>query len=955
MNIRLVVSLIVAWGLVAIECLMAESSSVEPGIPILTIRGTVVMPDGTVAKDAIIEQSSDSYSNDLISATITDGQFEIKTTGTKFNATGHLIRTADGEFQALVRLADHTLRRQLLEPMKVTLTRSKVIRVKITDDGRVVAKCNVELTVSQVYSYLTKTGSDGIAVIKIPESETVTHISAWAGNHRIGGTSSVNARDTDFALEISRGDPVLVRVVDADQKPIANVPLEVYLQGHDQAGRDWSAYRIPPTIQSTNADGEALFRWIPKGGNVTVHPNLLDKTVWRKEKQEDLQTLSDGTRLLKVTPARTKERVLVEGQVDRVTSDVTGLQVILWSLEGEEASFSDVLYARCDAQGRFKARVLPDCNYRVYTNDLDLVSDFWNGVIASSKDGSTQTPMPTLLKAVSVEIRVTQGIDHRPMADAFLSFEVPNNFSGGRHFWGKSDALGRFVVHVAEGDLRIAASYEGWSRKRTIKVVGDAPNVVVFHRRVLEKQTIQGTLVFPDVVGGDIKPMTIRIAGIDENFQPAVTVTSDAQGRFSTEIVAEVISILATSPDNEFFGCGIVAVRKEPIELPVHPTVRYEGLVLDPEGQPLAGANVSLSAKLMDHLGEYPPGANEWEKRSVQLFPDRTAITDDQGRFSFLKTPQQVRLSLQVRGTEESKWNASREVTITPGAAPPRTIVRFQSEQQIAERATASFERLLTMALPDCRLAGTRVLVMIPGRGELAVGFVGTYVINRQTRPEIYSYIPRYFPVNNSSEAPSDIPGQREFFAAHDWSIPEKHSLFLAVLDQDGKEVARTTLKLGDPQAAANEVAKFLNANQTPRRDAMADFEAALAEAKRTNRLVWASVSQTRGKQCFGLLSWFHSNAEVLSKDYVLFKFDDLRDLNGPEVRARLKFEGHGVPYHAILDSDGQERIPGFDPIGNSTNPIANPDAIAQMRKMLETTARTLTSKEIEQLMNSYP
>ena len=78
------------------------------------MRGTVLMPNGSVAKDAVLERSPENDSTDVASATMTEGQFEIRTTGTKIipNPAAILIRTPDWNFQASLKMESRTLRHE---------------------------------------------------------------------------------------------------------------------------------------------------------------------------------------------------------------------------------------------------------------------------------------------------------------------------------------------------------------------------------------------------------------------------------------------------------------------------------------------------------------------------------------------------------------------------------------------------------------------------------------------------------------------------------------------------------------------------------------------------------------------------------------------------------------------------------------------------------------------------
>jgi hypothetical protein len=253
----------------------------------------------------------------------------------------------------------------------------------------------------------------------------------------------------------------------------------------------------------------------------------------------------------------------------------------------------------------------------------------------------------------------------------------------------------------------------------------------------------------------------------------------------------------------------------------------------------------------------------------------------------------------------------------------------------------------------DCRLAGIHALVVVAGGGDIPGPFIKTQLLNEEDdpQPDVYSYLPKAFNGRESAE----FLDRRQYFATHKWPFPEENSLFLAALNGEGRELGRLTLDLKDDQAAAKSVAGFLKRHLPPQHDAKAEFAAALAEAKRTGRRLWVRVSQTRCNPCYSLSRWLDSQRELLAKDYVLFKFDDFRDLNGRELSAQLNFDAHGVPCHAILDADGKLLINSIGPLGNIGDPSGEFEGISHLRKMLKTTAQKLSADEIETLIQSLP
>ncbi len=939
----------------------AEEQATATESPILTMRGTVLLPDGSVAKNAVLERSPENDLSDLVSTTMIDGQFEIRTTGTKIipDTAAILIRTPDWSFQASLKMESRTLRSECAAVKRITLAPATVIRISVTDEKRAVADCHVQVEAG-LHKYLGITRADGVAELKIAHAASVLSIIAWSDDHRIGGSwtprkPTNDQYGTDFHIDISHGDPVRVRVVDAGKQPVANVPLLF-----TAVARGQSVMFVgdnPTSRQTTSAIGEAVFDWVPNWVKHEAAVRVAEDSAWREIRDRDGKQRADGVRQIEVVPSPlspTNERVAVKGQLSGPTTDVSGLLMGFLGVQGEDDDQWDVFHARCDGNGRFSARVLPGNRYKIFVNDRDLVSNVWDGVVVDSRTATIRRPELTLTKGVSVEVHVTSGRDQKPMQNASVLFEASHKHKVGPEFWGKTDESGRFVATVAAGELKVRVDVGDWNLEKTVKIAPGEPAKIHLHRQYAEKQTIIGRLVLPPGVAADLSNTTVTIAGMDGESEDTATVTSDAQGHFRAGIMAGRVSILATSPNEEFFGCGIVDVREGVIEIPMPATIRYEGHVLESQDQPLAGATIGMMARLVDRGREYPPGTPDFNKQYVELFRDRNVVTDAKGYFVIPKTPQRMELSIWLTRPGETESSLLGGKYFEPGQTRPPEIIRIGPSKQ-----TEPLELVMSDTLRDCRLAGIHALVIVFGAGDIAASFTKTHLsdpeeTDDETDPAnegIYSYLPR---IINGPKA-ADLADRRTYFAAHNWPFPEANSLFLAAINGDGKELGRLSLDVSKDQAAAKDVAAFIKTHLPPRRDARAGYEAALAEAKRSRRRVWVRVGQTRCGACFSFSRWLDSQRELLAKDYVLFQFDHARDLNGPELSVALKLDREGDPCHSILDSDGKELINSIGPLGNIGDPSGSFEGAHHLRKMLKTTAQNLSDDDIESLIRSLP
>jgi hypothetical protein len=182
--------------------------------------------------------------------------------------------------------------------------------------------------------------------------------------------------------------------------------------------------------------------------------------------------------------------------------------------------------------------------------------------------------------------------------------------------------------------------------------------------------------------------------------------------------------------------------------------------------------------------------------------------------------------------------------------------------------------------------------------------------------------------------------------------MPGEGQVFACAMQADGHELGRVLLDVRETSAGES-AADFVNTFSPAPVDAQEKWEAAFAEAQRTNRRVWARVSQRYCGPCFMLSRWLDDQRALLEKDYVLLKIDDVRDVHGAAVAERLTHgESHGVPFHAIFEVSGVMLVNSASPTGNIGHPSGF-EGQKQLRKMLLESRRNLTDAEIDQLVES--
>jgi len=916
-------------------------------LPVLTIQGTAVLPDGTVAKDAVLEPTEEGPSG-VLSAEITEGRFKIRTTGTVMNPPNLGCRTPDGAFQARLLMQGHTLRQMSRGPLRLTLEPAQIVRVTVREGERPAGAAHVQVRTDSGNSR-GATNAEGVAEVRVPRGESVFGVAAWTADHKVGGLNTYLRRanheeGASFAIDLTPTTTVRARVVDAQRKPLPQVPLTLSV---DVEGTSAGFWGVPMLSQVTDAQGEVTFAWVPDWPKKDVSVTLAEGSPWRHLGEDWSKCLPDGTFELDIAPSRTSERIEVEGTLTGGTADNAGLLVEFWSYQSEQENLSEVLQARTDSQGRFRTKVLPGSDYFVHVDDSELVGTTWSGVLALSREAAPRTPDLKLIPGTQVEIALTQGQDRGPLRNAWLHFESQHRDNHSRRFWGKTDEYGRCAVMVAPGRLDIRVTAGDWELKKQVEVAEGVPLQVPLHRQFAERQTIRGRLTLPEGMTADLSETSVKVTGFDGESHDTASVKADREGGFTAQIAAGRVSIMASVPDEKVFGVGIFDVGSAPVDVPLQPTVPLEGRVVDDEDRPMPGITVAMRGWLSDRQQNDTPLRGS-RSRKTEIIPDRETATDADGRFMYPNAPQRVELSLRFTRPGETEPAAWQDRWLEPGESRPPEVIRLPSKTPAA-KPPRPLSVVIPETLRDCRLSGIRALVAVTGEGDGPPAFLKHHVLDGDKVKDIYAYFPRTV----HGPAAAGNPASREVFAAHDWPFPKPNTLFLAALDGEGKELGRLTLDLRDDLEAAGAVAGFLEQHRAPQVDAQAGFDAALAEAKRSSRRLWVRSGGSRCGPCFSLSRWIDSQKELLERDYVLFRFDEFLDQHGRELSSALKFDEHGIPCFAILDEDGTPLITSVGPLGNIGDPKGSHEGIAHLRKMLTTTARTLSTAEIDTLIGS--
>ena len=924
--------------------------STHKGKLVFHLHVEVTNPDGSLAKDCnVIARAGDSP----LAVEPEAGLFRIDLSPDDvkdFHSFRILAASSDGNMMAHELVAENQVRQLARDGIKLQLKPARTVEVSVFHEHNPVPFANVQVWSVGIHPP-ARTDEQGMARFKLPVDAEIHSILAWTEKRMIAGMEPRNmsrrfSLSREFRLDLDHCRSVLLRVFDHEGNPLQNVPLDVHYSSPPPERQRLPFEHLGKVV--TDEHGEATFKWMPANATVNRFYALPDHQKWQflEAKQE-----ADGEYRVRIQPLGRLPRKKIAGQLDLPPGERGGFLLSLSTFQGEWEHRGDVQQCYVDDQGHFEAEVLHGSTYVAFINDADWGSTFWDGILYDPGSDSVQLPEIEFVRNVPIHVAVTQGPEKEPIPNLFVRFANRHRYSWEdkdgtangneeRRWWARTNENGIAITQSAPGEVRVSVYESDWRKQEFAQARPGETTLVELHRSTVGSQPVAGAIRFENRHQGNLEgAKVVAYAADGESSGKAETVT-DARGAFALNLPGTSVAYLIFSADERFSATGIVPTTGE-IRADLNPCVSYRGRVVNQSDRPFENCSVNAEAIIQFQRGEMGLGSSFTAKKFH-------TTTNVDGYFEFVDClPANIRIKCSLV-TNDNKTHRLGTIFLETGEERELQTLTVNDSVSPTVNLTPLNQRF-ALRVNDARLINAHLLVVVHRQSENVEDFIAANCLNYRKNENIGRYL--IIPIDET-RAKSRMDS--DFMLKHDWAIPEENGVMLSAIGPDGMELGRMSVDVIDDNAP-DEVSEFLARHVPVQKDARAEFEKALAEARQTDRKVWARICQTRCGPCFKLSRWIDQNRAMLEKEFVLYKVDNVNEKNGMEIYKRIMPESghHGVPFHAVFDSRGNKLIDSRNALGNIGFPGSRYESRKHLRKMLTTDLKHLSLNEVDQIIDS--
>ena len=948
--------------------------------PQVTVRGTVVAPDGkpaagvrvaaTMWKGAPWETTTDQK-----------GRFEITAPWKYMRVNSIRAASPDKQLQAAIFMPGWKEPSEVKNTeLKIELTPARREEILVVDqNGQPVQGAICGMAGILVPSDTIQSDDQGRAVLMLPSTMPVTL--AYACKRGVGldyrtfsaSPERMNDRnakiprlpDGPLTLTLDGVSPVRVRMQEVSGAPIAGVlSFPWFLQKPDQPGDLNVGFLGNHFLGTSDAQGEVIFDWMPKWQRKSLIFWPVTEDYFDQRGEYDPEK-GDGTlnmTLNRLVPLRGKA-THADG------SPAAGIKIMA---SGDGHQFDDFeTETTTDANGQYELKVAPDMIYLVIASGDKLAADPQTGFAVWPNQPVDKIDF-TMRPATRLYGRVTQGPNKQPVKDFRISsyqygldslglkeIKLPNPKDS--HTWvcprvihnATTDTAGYFELFVGAGKFDI----RGPSQNAIVefKIKQEQEREFNFEAPRPETGPLEGIVKTAD--NTPVANAKVRNVYRHETQPSDFETVTNADGVFHVTRKLHRTVIRAVSEDGKLAGIVEIDEDTPSTAITIGPLASATGRLLDEAGQPFAGQEIHYGVEV--HLGG--PDAP-----SRSCFGGTTQ-TDSAGQFVLksLVVGQKYDASLVIRNATNSSIDGyTRVAQVTPTSPDPIDLgdVRKPTEWKpptLTDQINEAFDIKGTRGTPTERfelakrraaLSYQRVMIIFgTPKHEASKQFMQLRYEDNDVSTALNPF--RIVAINSEGEKLAAAQTLAQLFGVT-LSEPDA-ACSIHVIEPDG-----TLIASADEQAVSEEgriskrkLTTLLAAHTLAPLNAEVVLRDALAQAKKENKRVFLQETATWCGPCWLLSEYLDKHRTIWEKDFIWVKMDQ-RWEHCDTVMEPIRGQAQGgIPWIAILDSDGKTLSTSNTAQGENIGYPSDDTGRKHFRSMLEKTTIRLVTKDINLLM----
>lgn len=952
---------------VSIVAFAADEPNKDP--PKVSLHGEVVDADGKPVADAHVTTLTHIPAGPSEATTDAEGKFTLAVYESQLQYLPLLVEDATGNWMALHK-PDYQNPPNPGDSVKVSLEPSRMVTLKVTDaNGKPSPETTVGGMAMNFIAYEAITNEQGEATLRWPVSSPPEEL--FACKEDVGFDYRVVSTKRDAAhvapwfdepvitLQLAPSQTIRLRLVDRQGDPIPGVLVYNWLLRKPGEPDSFNLSMTPGFYRTTsNDDGIVAFPGTPTWNE---HPF----TLWpsspnhiRTRITYDAQQYADRPMDVVLDKYETISGQVVDGD----GTPVAGISVFGYGSGGtmDRLSGSD----QTDDNGKFVMKVPPNAVYALVATDKQrrLASKAVSDIVVKPNE-----PAEGVKIVVSPATRVygkviTEG-DNSPIQRATvwlnlkglptpnprtIDIPLPGDFPHIQAprvvFINRTDEKGDFEFFVAPGNYSIVGPSQ--TNHQQFEVIDEEELKFTLMKEMPKSGPIQGSVVNAET-GEPVADVVVDGVYRSERHVADFRARTDENGQFNVQRQLHPITMYVASKDESLKGIVEVTADQKSVTISIAPVASVKGRMIDRDSkEPKGETEIAWGRQV--HLGdEHSPFRTSWGGK---------VTTDADGNFTApgLVVGQEYHFTV-----EQVKHRYSRLTDLTadsPGLidlgnlelAPPRPPYKPPTFEERVDRLFAN-KKPLEVRMADAKVKAEKLrqnlmVLFVDRQAPVSKQVFELRLDNSEAMMQLFNY--QHLFVDLKTE------GVTELAAKLGVSLEQATLPQVWIGDPSGTKLYSGALPSAEKEdeidvSATIDLLKEYSPAPLDGRELLRE---ALADAKQSNRRVIIQATATWCGPCHMLADYLEKHRETWEKDYIWIKIDD-RWIGAEEIMDNIEDPKNrgGIPWTAILDSDGKMLTNSNGPDGNIGFPSSE-KGIAHFMTMLGESKIRLTEEDLQSL-----